>query len=84
MWFTKSFILSLAALAVAHPGHEEEEHRQALAARSERIQTKRALDNCAASLKARGVYSQAVERRKAELAKLRIAKRIPVQGKLRS
>ncbi|KAI0126769.1 extracellular dioxygenase [Xylariales sp. AK1849] len=79
MLFTKPIILALAALAAAHPGHEEEEHRRAIETRSQHAATKRALGNCAASLESRGVMKRGIERRAAEMAKQRIARRIPVQ-----
>jgi Flp pilus assembly protein TadB len=80
MLFTKSIVLALATLAAAHPGHEEEEHRRAIAARSQNAATKRSLENCAASLQARGVLDRGVQRRSAEMAKQRIARRIPIQS----
>ncbi|KAI0799384.1 Intradiol ring-cleavage dioxygenase [Xylaria sp. FL0064] len=78
MFFTKTLILSLAALAAAHPGHEEEEKRQAIAARSTITANKRALNNCAASLNKRGIYSAAAERRAAEVARQREARGLPL------
>ncbi|KAI1427951.1 Intradiol ring-cleavage dioxygenase [Xylaria sp. FL1777] len=77
MFFTKTLVLSLAALAAAHPGHEEQEKRQAIAARSTIAANKRALNNCAASLNKRGIHSAAAERRQAEVAKLRKARGLP-------
>jgi hypothetical protein len=81
MFFTKLVTLGLAAVATAHPGHEAEEHRAAIAARTQRVNTRRALENCAASLESRGHVARAVERRSAEAAKQRIARRIPVNSK---
>ncbi|KAH8682074.1 extracellular dioxygenase [Xylariales sp. PMI_506] len=83
MLFTKNVILALATLAAAHPGHEEQEHRAALASRAYRTATKRALDNCAAKLEARGVFSRGIERRAAEAARQRIARKIPVANPYR-
>ena len=80
MLFTKAILLSLAALAAAHPGHEEEEHRQAIRSRAERANNKRALAACADKLEARGVYARANERRRATLEAHRKAKRIPLDG----
>jgi hypothetical protein len=40
----------------------------------------RSLENCAASLAERGVFKHGIERRVAEVAKQRIARRIPVQS----
>lgn len=81
MFFTKLVTLALASVAVAHPGHEAEEHRAAIAARTQRVNTRRALENCAASLQSRGHESRSIERRAAEAAKQRIARRIPVNSK---
>ncbi|KAI0973031.1 Intradiol ring-cleavage dioxygenase [Xylaria arbuscula] len=78
MFFTKALILSLAASAAAHPGHEEAEKRQAIAARSTMAANKRALNNCAASLNKRGVYSAAAERRQAEVTRQREARGLPL------
>lgn len=80
MFFSKAILLGLAVLASAHPGHEEEEHRQALAARASTQANKRALEGCASKLDARGVNARAVERRKAAVAQHRQAKRLPVDG----
>lgn len=80
MIFNKAVLLSLAALAAAHPGHEEEEHLHAIKSRSAHIANKRALENCAAKLEARGVTARNIERRKATLAKHRKAKRIAEDG----
>ncbi|KAI0458922.1 Intradiol ring-cleavage dioxygenase [Xylaria acuta] len=79
MFLTKVLILGLAALAAAHPGHEEEEKNQAIAVRSTMAANKRALDNCAASLGKRGIHSAAAERRQAEVARQRRAKRSLVE-----
>lgn len=76
MIFTKTMILSLAALAAAHPGHEKEEHLQAIKARDAHVSNKRALENCAAKLEARGVSARAMERRRAAVTAQRKAKRI--------
>lgn len=84
MLFKSSVIIAFLALASAHPGHEAEEHRQAIAARATNLSNKRALANCADSLASRGIYTRGIERRKAELAKQRMAKRIPVAGELTS
>lgn len=81
MLLKTSVITALLAVVAAHPGHEAEEHRQAVAARATIASTKRALDNCAASLTARGVSTRGIERRKAEIARQRMAKRIPVASK---
>ncbi|KAK9416295.1 putative Intradiol ring-cleavage dioxygenase [Seiridium unicorne] len=72
-----SAILALAAFAAAHPGHEAEERRSAFAARACRIQTKRALEKCAASLQSRGIVQRGFERRAAGVARQRISRRIP-------
>jgi hypothetical protein len=80
MLFNKSVILALAALAAAHPGHEDEERRSAIAARGYRTQTKRSLENCAASLQSRGVMQRGIERRATDFSKQRIARRIPVNS----
>ncbi|KAI0438646.1 Intradiol ring-cleavage dioxygenase [Xylaria telfairii] len=80
MFFTKSLILSLAALAVAHPGHETEEKRQAIAARSTMAANKRALGNCASSLNKRGIHTAAAERRQAEVERQRIARGLPLNN----
>lgn len=80
MHFAQPAILALAALATAHPGHEAEERRSAIAARAYRTQTKRALENCAATLQSRGIVQRGIERRAAEVAKQRIARRIPVNS----
>ncbi|KAH8662373.1 Intradiol ring-cleavage dioxygenase [Xylariales sp. PMI_506] len=77
MLFSKSVVLALASLAAAHPGHEEEEHAKALAARDQFIAGKRALQACAEKLEA--LNNRGIERRKATLAKERIARRIPVE-----
>lgn len=84
MHFTKAAILGLATLAAAHPGHEEAEHRQAIAARANIQANKRALEGCAAKLDSRGVSARAIERRKATLAEHRRTKRIPVDGMFQS
>ncbi|GAW15798.1 hypothetical protein ANO14919_052200 [Xylariales sp. No.14919] len=80
MFFTKTLVLSLAALAAAHPGHEQEEKRQAIAARSTMAANKRALDNCAASLSKRGFHSAAAERRRAEVERQRISRGLPINN----
>lgn len=82
MLFSKITCLGLAALAIAHPGLEDEEYHQALKARAERAESKRALQNCASKLEARGVDARAIERRKATMEAHRKAKRVPVDGKL--
>lgn len=82
MLFTKAAILGLAALAAAHPGHEEAEHRHAIAARANTQANKRALEGCAAKLESRGVTARAIERRKATMARHREDKRIPVDSQL--
>ncbi|PSR90328.1 Intradiol ring-cleavage dioxygenase [Coniella lustricola] len=64
MIFTQTILLGLAALAAAHPGHEEEEHRRAVESRDVHHANKRALENCAAKLEARGHTARAIERRK--------------------
>ncbi|KAJ0119064.1 hypothetical protein J7T55_013299 [Diaporthe amygdali] len=78
MLFTKSILLGLAALAVGHPGHEEEERLQAVNARAATARTRRALEGCTSQLEARGVYARAMERRRAAVEAHRIAKRIPL------
>jgi hypothetical protein len=80
MYFTKVLILSLASLAVAHPGHEEEERRQAVAARSAMAANKRALDKCSSFLAKRGIQTAAAERRQAEVDKQRRARGLPLDG----
>lgn len=80
MLFSKSLILSLAALASAHPGHEEEERRHVLASRATALNTKRALQNCASRLDARGFHEKAAHRREAELERLRVARGLDVHG----
>ncbi|KAI0474188.1 Intradiol ring-cleavage dioxygenase [Xylaria cf. heliscus] len=84
MFFTKALILSLTALAAAHPGHEEEEKRQAIAARSIMAANKRALDNCASSLAKRGIHSAAAERRQAEVERQRMARGLSLNNAKRS
>lgn len=84
MFFSKAIILGLASLAVAHPGHEDAEHRQAVAARAAVQANKRALENCAGKLEARGVTARGIERRKATMAKHREAKRIAADGEFLS
>lgn len=84
MYFAKVIILGLATVAAAHPGHEEAEHRHAVATRASTQANKRALEGCASKLESRGVAARSVERRKATMAKHRQAKRIPVDGKLMS
>ncbi|KAK6200864.1 hypothetical protein LQW54_009448 [Pestalotiopsis sp. IQ-011] len=83
MFFTKLVTLALASVAASHPGHEAEEHRAAIAARTQRVNTRRALENCAASLQSRGHEARSIERRAAEAAKQRIARRIPVNNPYR-
>ncbi|KAI1265799.1 Intradiol ring-cleavage dioxygenase [Xylariaceae sp. FL1019] len=80
MIFTKSFLLSLAALASAHPGHEHHERSQVVEGRSTFAANKRALDNCASKLAARGVYSAAAERRQAELERQRVARGLSLKN----
>lgn len=80
MLFTKAIILAIAALAVAHPGHEDEERRQAIKSRAERATKKRALEGCASKLETRGINSRAIERRKGAVEAHRKAKRVPVNG----
>ncbi|KAJ3567058.1 hypothetical protein NPX13_g6903 [Xylaria arbuscula] len=78
MFFTKALILSLAAFAAAHPGHEEHERRQAVAARSSISANKRALQKCQSSLNKRGMYSAAAERRQTEVTRVRQARGLPL------
>lgn len=80
MIFNKAIVLSLAALAAAHPGHEEEEHLQAIKSRDAHVSNKRALEKCAAKLEARGVTARSVARRQEAVTKQRMAKRIPHDG----
>lgn len=80
MIFTQTILLGLAALAVAHPSHEEEEHRRAVEARGMHLANKRALENCASKLEARGHTARAIERRKNTMEKHREAKRIAKDG----
>lgn len=80
MLFKKSLVLAFAALSAAHPGHEEQERRAVINTREYRAKTARALENCSAKLQARGDFQRGIERRVAEVAKQRIARRIPVQS----
>lgn len=57
--------MALALGASAHPGEHEEEHIQAIAAKSYKDHTRRALESCANHLKARGVTDRAIARRSA-------------------
>lgn len=79
MLLTQVIIAGLAALATAHPGHEEAELAHAIKARANTQSTKRALENCAAKLAERGVTARSVERRSATLAKHRAEKRIDLK-----
>jgi hypothetical protein len=83
MLFTKATVLAFAALTVAHPGHEEEERRQAVKARAEMANSRRALANCASKLEARGLNARAVERRRATMEAHRKTKRISADGESR-
>lgn len=80
MLFTKATILALAAVAVAHPGHEEEERRHAIKSREVKANTRRALSDCASKLEARGLNARAIERRRETMEAHRKTKRIPVDG----
>lgn len=80
MFFTKALVLSLAAVVLAHPGHEMEEYHKAVKARDTHVANKRALEKCAAQLQARGVSERAVERRRALMEKERQARGISVSG----
>ena len=78
MFFTKALVLSLTALATAHPGHEEHERRQAIAARSAISANKRALQKCQSNLSKRGMYSAAAERRQTQVTRLRQTRGLPL------
>lgn len=80
MFFSKAIILGLAALAAAHPGHEDSEYRQAVAARANTRANKRALEGCAAQLQSRGIAARGIERRRATVEKQRQARDIPIDG----
>lgn len=80
MLFTKQIILSLVALAAAHPGHEESEYRHAVESRANTQANKRALQGCAAQLEARGISARAMERRRATVNSHREKRGIPVDG----
>lgn len=82
MFYSQVLALGLAALAVAHPGHEDAEYRQAVAARANTQTNKRALEGCTAQLQSRGVSDRAIQRRKETVQKHREARGIPVDGKL--
>lgn len=73
-------IACLVAVAAAHPGHEEEEHRHAVAARANTQANKRALEGCAGKLQSRGISDRAIQRRSETLKKHREARGIPVDG----
>ncbi|KAF2998373.1 hypothetical protein G7054_g2667 [Neopestalotiopsis clavispora] len=76
MHFSKAFVLAFAAFAAAHPGHEDAEAAQALKSRQVYHANKRALEACGTKLSA--LHARGVERRTAEVAKHRIARRIAV------
>jgi hypothetical protein len=78
MHFSKAFVLAFAAFAAAHPGHEDAEAAQALKSRQVYHANKRALEACGTKLSA--LHARGVERRTAEVAKHRIARRIAVNG----
>lgn len=81
MLFTQVILAGLAALATAHPGHEDAERAHAIKTREASRSTKRALENCSAKLQARGITARSVERRSATLAKHRTQKRIDLSCK---
>lgn len=81
MILTQAILVGLAALATAHPGHEDAEHAHAVRTREATHSNKRALENCAAKLAERGVSARSVERRSATLAKHRSEKRISLDCK---
>ncbi|CAN8104266.1 unnamed protein product [Discula destructiva] len=80
MRYSKIISLALAAIAVAHPGHEEAEHRHAVESRANTQANKRALEGCAAQLQARGLSDRASERRRETVRKHREARGIPVDA----
>lgn len=80
MFFSKAIVLGLAAVAAAHPGHEDSEYRHAVAARANTQANKRALEGCAAQLESRGIAARGIERRRATVEKHRQARGIPVDG----
>lgn len=80
MILTQAILAGLAALATAHPGHEDAEHAHAVRHREATHSHKRALENCAAKLQTRGVTSRSVERRSATLAKHRAQRGISLDG----
>lgn len=80
MHYSKVIVLGLAAVAAAHPGHEDAEYRHAVEARANTQANKRALEGCAAQLKSRGISDRAAERRREAVNKQREAQGIPVDG----
>lgn len=82
MFFSTPIILGLAAIAAAHPGHEDSEYRHALAARANTQANKRALEGCTAQLQSRGIAARGIERRRATVEKHRQARDIPIDGEL--
>lgn len=80
MFFSKAVVLGLAALAAAHPGHEDSEYRQAVAARANTRATRRALEGCASQLQSRGVVGRGIERRRTTVEKQRQARDISIDG----
>lgn len=82
MFFSRAIVLGLAALAAAHPGHEDSEYRQALAARANTQANKRALEGCTAQLQSRGIATRGMERRRATVEKHRQAKGISTDGEI--
>lgn len=57
--------LAFALVASAHPGHEHDEHEEALRRREFRVGAKRGLEKCADKLEARGHNARAAARRQA-------------------
>lgn len=82
MFFSPVILLGLTAVVAAHPGHQESEYHQALAARTNTKANKRALEGCAAQLQSRGIAARGIERRRATVEKHRQARDIPVDGEL--
>lgn len=81
MMFKQTIVLGLACLAIAHPGHEDEEHRHAIKTRELHHSNKRALENCAAHLEARGHTDRAIKRRQNTMQKHREERGIAKDGK---
>lgn len=81
MFYSKVIVLGLAAMAAAHPGHEEEEYSHAVAARANTQANKRALEGCTAQLQSRGIADRAAARRRETVNKVRETRGIPIDGK---